>query len=145
MDKFTVKVEGEKELMQALTRLYGKKLAESKRLIADSGQEIVGEARRVAPVVTGRLRNSVSILEKRGDGLGLVVGTNVEYAPFIEYGTRKMEAAHGEHDPQNPVTDWAALRKRGGSGQQMPFLTPAFLRVREKFMAELIKIMRRVR
>lgn len=41
-------------------------------------------------VDTGRLRNSVT---HSRDGSGTVyIGTNVEYAPYIEYGTSKMKA-----------------------------------------------------
>ena len=43
------------------------------------------------PVDTGRLRASVaSKVEPKGGA----VFTNVTYAPFVEYGTRKMEARH---------------------------------------------------
>lgn len=40
---------------------------------------------------TGRLRNSVShtVSDK-----SVYVGTNVEYAPYVEFGTVKMEANH---------------------------------------------------
>lgn len=36
----------------------------------------------------GTLRNSITFqVEKEKDGVGLAVGTNVEYAPFVELGT----------------------------------------------------------
>lgn len=40
---------------------------------------------------TGRLRNSVShvVSDK-----SVYIGTNVEYAPYVEFGTVKMEANH---------------------------------------------------
>lgn len=41
------------------------------------------------PVVTGTLRRSV---HTERTGTGYTVGTDVEYAPFVEYGTRYMAA-----------------------------------------------------
>ena len=43
------------------------------------------------PVDTGRLRSSIASEVKPHTGQ---VFTNVQYAPFVEYGTRKMEARH---------------------------------------------------
>lgn len=48
-------------------------------------------ARRRVPVDTGRLRNSITH-EITGDGLNAAIGSNVEYAPFVEFGTRSMRA-----------------------------------------------------
>lgn len=45
------------------------------------------------PVDTGRLRASVA---SKIQGQGGEVFTNVQYAPFVEYGTQKMEARHVE-------------------------------------------------
>lgn len=42
-----------------------------------------------APVDTGRLRNSIT---HTASGDTAYVGTNVEYAPYVEYGTYKMAA-----------------------------------------------------
>lgn len=54
--------------------------------------EIMGEvaeryAKGYAPVDTGRLRNSISH-EVAPDENAVYVGTNVEYAPYQEFGTR---------------------------------------------------------
>jgi HK97 gp10 family phage protein len=48
-------------------------------------------AKRRAPVDTGRLRNSITH-RVEPDGLSAVVGTNVEYAPHVEFGTRFQRA-----------------------------------------------------
>ena len=53
-------------------------------------REIEAEAKRNAPVRTGRLRASIRTV-KRGDA-HYTVGTNVHYAPYVEFGTRKMAA-----------------------------------------------------
>lgn len=44
-------------------------------------------------VITGRLRNSIShSVQPKGRGYMVTVGTNVEYAGFVELGTRKAPA-----------------------------------------------------
>jgi hypothetical protein len=53
------------------------------------GQDIEADARFACPVDTGRLRDS---LEHEVIGNTLRVGTNVEYAVYVEEGTRYMDA-----------------------------------------------------
>ena len=48
-----------------------------------------GYAKEKCPVDTGRLRNSIS--HARDDNAAYI-GTNVEYAPYIELGTSRMKA-----------------------------------------------------
>jgi HK97 gp10 family phage protein len=51
---------------------------------------VEGKAKRRCPVDSGRLRASIT---HETDGTdGFIVGTNVEYAPFVELGTRYMSA-----------------------------------------------------
>ena len=46
-------------------------------------------AKALCPVATGRLRNSIS---HAVEGDSVYIGTNVEYAVYVEKGTRKMQA-----------------------------------------------------
>ena len=48
-----------------------------------------GYAKAKAPVDTGRLRNSIS---HEVDEQDVYIGSNVEYAPYVEMGTVKMKA-----------------------------------------------------
>ena len=57
--------------------------------------EIIGAkaesyAKQLCPVDTGRLRNSISHAQLNEDSE--VIGTNVEYAPHVELGTRHQRA-----------------------------------------------------
>lgn len=47
-------------------------------------------AKKICPVDTGNLRNSIT--HQRYDENTEVVGSNVEYAPYVELGTHKMKA-----------------------------------------------------
>lgn len=50
-------------------------------------------AKRVCPVDTGRLRSSIThALAQDGGDVIAMVGTNVEYALDVEFGTSKMRA-----------------------------------------------------
>lgn len=46
-------------------------------------------AKSKCPVDTGRLRNSIS---HASEGDSAYIGTNVEYAPYVELGTKRMSA-----------------------------------------------------
>lgn len=58
------------------------------------GITVQNEARRLCPVDTGRLRSSIitSGLQRDSRGAYVEVGTNVEYAGHVEFGTRFMRA-----------------------------------------------------
>lgn len=50
-----------------------------------------GWAKRLCPVDTGRLRNSVTHAVDAGER-AVYIGTNVEYGPYVELGTRHAAA-----------------------------------------------------
>lgn len=49
-----------------------------------------GYVKRACPVDTGRLRNSITHIVDEGTR-HVVIGTNVEYAPYVELGTRHQK------------------------------------------------------
>ena len=59
------------------------------RALTMIGMLAEGYAKKACPVDTGRLRNSISwaVLDD-----SVYIGTNVEYAPYVELGTSKMAA-----------------------------------------------------
>ena len=63
----------------------------AKGVVMRTTLDVHAGARVAAPVDTGRLRNSLA-WEIDASGLNAVVGTNVSYAPFLEFGTRFMPA-----------------------------------------------------
>lgn len=60
-----------------------------RRALEKIGLVAEGYAKRLCPVDTGRLRNSISHTTK---GDTEYIGTNVEYAPYVEMGTRRTRA-----------------------------------------------------
>lgn len=62
-------------------------------LLARKGARGEAGAKRRAPVDTGRLRSSITHrLGRDSEGLFVDVGTDVEYARFVELGTSKTAA-----------------------------------------------------
>lgn len=64
------------------------------RALEEIGLLAEGYAKKLCPVDTGRLRNSITHDVWYGGigGNAVYVGTNVEYAPYVELGTRKQRA-----------------------------------------------------
>lgn len=59
------------------------------RALEVCGQKAESYAKALCPVDTGRLRNSITHFQSGEDEY---IGTEVEYAPYVELGTRKMSA-----------------------------------------------------
>ena len=85
---------------------YSKDVKSAYEQARERSLEIIGltaekYAKEIVPVDTGRLRNSIT---HEVEDKAVYIGTNVEYAPPIEYGTIKQKAqpflipAATEHD-----------------------------------------------
>lgn len=84
-------VSGDKEVARLL-EATGRRLEDAVRgAVAETALNIETGAKRNAPVDTGRLRSSIGT-EIVGDGLAADVGSNVEYASYVETGTSVMAA-----------------------------------------------------
>lgn len=59
------------------------------RGVSEAGEIVVTEAKANCPVDTGNLRASIN---KQVSGNTCTVGTNCEYAGYVEFGTYKMAA-----------------------------------------------------
>lgn len=58
--------------------------AKAAKLVAKAAEDVKQEARRRAPVRSGKMRDSISVSIS---GLTAEIGPTVYWAPFIEYGT----------------------------------------------------------
>lgn len=105
-----VVLEGREELQQAFARLEFHALAGAKDVVRESAEDMEGEAKGRAPVLTGTTRDAIKIIYRDG-GLSATVGTKYFVARFQEFGTI--------HQPAQP------------------FLNPAFEIVRPKYLARL--------
>ena len=106
-------------------------LEDAKKVLFLSMSKMEELAKRRCPVDSGLLRASIKLSPRTIGSKSYVLSDGVHYGVYVEYGTKRMEAAHGKHDPKNPVTDWEAKRKRSAVGQTMPFMRPAMLEVKK--------------
>lgn len=64
------------------------------RALEEIGLVAEGYAKRLCPVDTGRLRNSITHSIDTSS-MHAIIGTNVEYGPYVELGTSRRKAANG--------------------------------------------------
>ncbi|MDE1472803.1 HK97-gp10 family putative phage morphogenesis protein [Eubacterium limosum] len=107
----SIKVTGLNELTLGLKKKVN--LDAVKKVVKQNGAELQREAQRNAPVDTGTLKRSIA-LEIADSGTAAIVEPTVEYAPYVEFGTRFMEA--------------------------QPYLRPAFNEQKEKFKKDMKKL-----
>jgi len=90
-------------------------LSAVKTVVKANGAGLQTKAQRNAPVDTGFLKRSIGLAISDG-GLTATVEPTAEYAPYVEWGTRYMEA--------------------------QPFVRPAFYTQKEQFKRDLNKIVK---
>lgn len=75
-----------KSRVKALTKISQKQIAEG---VNRAAAIVEGGAKADCPVDTGLLRGSIHITPAnvKGSSISAQVGTNVEYAPYVEFGT----------------------------------------------------------
>lgn len=92
------------------------------RALEKCGLTAEGYAKLLCPVDTGNLRNSITHQVDDGEP-AVYIGTNSEYAPYVELGT-------GKYYPSGRPTPWAYQDAKGNwhltHGQRaQPYLKPA--------------------
>lgn len=80
----TVNEDNTEEVSQGIVRAID-------RALEEIGLAAEGYAKRACPVDTGNLRNSITHAVE-GSEDAVYVGTDVEYAPYVELGTRRTAA-----------------------------------------------------
>lgn len=138
-----------RQFERGLRRWVGRLSTESKRAADRAGTRVQNEARRLAPVDTGRLRSSiVSRAEDHGRTYDVTVGTNVNYAEFVENGTRRhfIYPRNGQflRFQWGGRTVYARVVDHPGT-QPQPFLGPAMDNAGAYLREELARAGRRVR
>ena len=96
------------------------------------GKVVQGLAKKLCAVDTGALRNSI-VVEERSE-MEISVGTHVEYASYVEFGTGRKG-------------DQSVAHRQDWEGQlPQPFLSPALAlseeKVKQRIAAELKKSIR---
>lgn len=82
----------ERMLLQRVIREMPEKV---ERKLTELAYRYLADVKRLTPVDTGNLRNSIFVdsVKRIGDEFVVVVGTPVHYAPHVEYGHRIKRGA----------------------------------------------------
>lgn len=110
---YSFSIKGDKELMKALKLRENVKPAIQK-IVKQNVSEMDREAERIVPVDTGTLKRSF-MRTYQDDGMTGIAGVTMEYGPYVEFGTRFMEA--------------------------QPYIGPSFNKQVEQFKKDLKKLM----
>lgn len=135
------KVEGLESLLKKLNTLGTDVDKIVDNALYQGAQKIQGDAKRLIKAKdafdTGRLHGSISVETIPN---GYAIGTNVEYAPYVEYGTGPLG------DPAVPHTTRKYWRYKDENGnwhtshgmKARPYLRPA-LNINKKYVAKLVR------
>lgn len=95
------------------------------------GEYIEGDAKLRCPVDLGNLRNSINYKVDENE-LSVIIGTNVEYAAYVEFGTGEFaEDGEGRKGGWFYVNDKGETHFTFGNKPQ-PYLRPALLENEEE-------------
>lgn len=108
-----IKLEGFEELKAKLKKNV--KLEDVQTVVQHRGSEMQSVAQHVCPRRTGALASSIT-LEISGNGLTADVEPHMNYAAYVEFGTRYMDA--------------------------QPYIRPAFMQEGRRFQEDLSKLMK---
>jgi len=91
-DQITIKVNGIPEALSKLKKYQFKKKEQIKQELIKGAFRVEALAKDNVPVDTGRLRGSITVNPSDIALLVTRVGSDVKYAPYVEFGTKVMEA-----------------------------------------------------
>lgn len=126
-------------LLRKLERLGADKTALTKG-IRQAAIKVQGDAKMLVPVDTGQLRNSIKqdVKVERDKVIGRV-HTNVQHAPYVEFGTgQRGEASASPPKYGGPLRyrqDWKGMRAQ-------PYLYPAATQNRENVKKIVVAVMK---
>jgi HK97 gp10 family phage protein len=114
-----IKIDGTQKLENTFKKINKSTADEVEQALINSALMVERSAKIKAPVDTGRLRQSITHndYDFGSENPHVKVGTNVEYAPSVEFGTSKMAA--------------------------QPFLRPAYEENKQKILKEIAKAVKK--
>jgi len=109
-----------------------------KRVIAETAEKLVAQAKALAPVADGNLKSSIDVTYAQG-GLTAIVRVGAEYAVYVEYGTGIYAVkGNGRKDPWVYFKNGRYYYTRGMKAQ--PFWNPSLEVAMKHFRDEMNKL-----
>lgn len=142
MGKVTVELKGADRLVTKFENMSRQMTKEVKESVKKNTYKMESRAKKNAAYKTGHLKRSIHSDFYNG-GLSGEVSTNVEYAWFVEHGTRphKITATNAKALKFNIGGDTVFAKSVMHPGTRpQPFLVPAFIETRDEFLKDLRRI-----
>lgn len=142
----SIEIIGIDETIRNFRNIDSQMIRKVRRQVVKSSLIIETRAKREVAVDTGRLRSSIQIGLKNS-GLNADIFSDVNYANFIEFGTRP------HRPPASALKGWARRHNMDGmesviaksierkGTKARPFLVPAFESEKNDFINELINLL----
>jgi hypothetical protein len=108
---FKMKLTGMKEVETELSLKQLKEDIEDELMVF--AKDVVRDAKQLAPVDEGFLKNSINYVQ---NGMDIEIVVNCDYAAYVEFGTRKFAARYVSTLPQNWQQFAAEFKNSGGGG-----------------------------
>ena len=116
-DKITIKINDLPEALSMLKKYQSRKKKQIKDELVIGALKIETLAKQAAPFETGRLSASIAMDDSDLALLVVRVGTNVKYAPYVEFGTKRMAA--------------------------QPYLYPAFFSYENEIVKAIVRVLKK--
>ena len=125
-----------KNLDKLITKLDNISSVDAEKYVKSATTFVHGQAKLLAPVDSGRLRNSIHMetSSEKDKVIGRVY-TNINYAPYVEFGTGIR--GNGKYPYANELDFQLAYKEDWGGMSPQPFMYPA-LKGAEKYVENLI-------
>ena len=133
-DKIPIKVTGIPEALSNLRKYKSKKKEQIKDELEIGGRKVELLAKDVVPVKSGILKSSITTDISNIDFLVVKVGTNVKYAPYVEFGHK-----------QTPGRFVPAIGKRlvAKFVLAQPYLYPAFFSQENEIVKAIGRVLKK--
>jgi hypothetical protein len=141
-----VQIKGVQEFRRTADKYIGEKTRQLNQETERSSRNIHNEAVKILsqgykyPFNTGILKSNIRV---RHNDLSSDVYTDVEYAPFVEFGTGNLVFTGSDFVFSTEIKDYAKQFQRGGNRNMIakPFLFPAWEGERPKFITRVKKLL----
>lgn len=138
----SIKVQGINKAIREIEKYNREVVADTVDAMNIAMINVQSEAKRLAPVDTGRLRSSIVTTKAKQSNLVAKTIVNANYAPFIEFGTKSMvEIPQGLEE--YALQFKSSVGNIGGGIKAQPFLFPAWEKERPKFEKAVKELLQR--
>jgi HK97 gp10 family phage protein len=136
-----VKINGIKKAIIDIERYTKDQEIEIKKAVIKTAHDIENQAKALAPVKEGNLKNSIHTDIKDG-GFTATIGTPADYASHVEFGTRPHKITVKDANVLSDGKNFFGKEVNHPGTRAQPFLFPAFESNKDKLKDKIEKIVK---